>query len=175
MKEYLVISALGEDRPGIVEALSKKLLEKGLNIEDSRMSVLGGEFAVMLLLSGDAHALNTLESELANLESQLKLTLNAKRTQPKQRLTGKRPYRVEVISMDHPGIVQDLARFFSAQDINIEDLSTHSYAAPHTGTPMFSVHMTLGIPANTNISKLRNNFLTHCDALNLDAHFEACR
>ena len=51
-KTYLVISALGEDQPGIVNRLSKVLLDQGCNIEDSRMTVLGGEFAVMLLVEG---------------------------------------------------------------------------------------------------------------------------
>ncbi|MCG8010360.1 MAG: hypothetical protein JAY64_01475, partial [Candidatus Thiodiazotropha weberae] len=43
-KNFLVISALGKDQPGIVKNLSKKILDEGCNITDSRMTVLGGEF-----------------------------------------------------------------------------------------------------------------------------------
>ena len=51
MDEQLVITALGDDRPGIVDELSNALFKHKLNIEDSRMSVLGGEFAVLLLVA----------------------------------------------------------------------------------------------------------------------------
>ncbi|MCK5262904.1 MAG: glycine cleavage system protein R, partial [Gammaproteobacteria bacterium] len=52
MNQKLVITALGADRPGIVDELSNTLLTHQLNIEDSRMSVLGGEFAILLLVTG---------------------------------------------------------------------------------------------------------------------------
>jgi len=52
MEQLIVISALGTDRPGIVEALSRAVLDRKGNILDSRMTVLGGEFAVLMLISG---------------------------------------------------------------------------------------------------------------------------
>ena len=60
MSEHLVITALGDDRPGIVDELSNALFRRDLNIEDSRMSVLGGEFAVLLLVSGSVQAIRAL-------------------------------------------------------------------------------------------------------------------
>ena len=74
--------------------------------------------------------------------------------------------------MDHPGIVHHLASFFSKRDINIEDMSTSSYAAAHTGTPMFSVQMTVGIPSTIHIATLRDEFMEFCDSMNLDAVLE---
>ena len=56
--------------------------------------------------------------------------------------------------------------------INIQDLSTASYSAAHTGTQMFSVHMSLDVPADTHIAGLREEFLDFCDRLNLDAVIE---
>jgi putative FmdB family regulatory protein len=67
-KTYLVISALGEDHPGIVNHLSKAILEHGCNIEDSRMTVLGGEFAAMLLVEGKWNTLAKIENALPELE-----------------------------------------------------------------------------------------------------------
>lgn len=176
MSSYLVISALGADQTGIVDKLTHILFEKNLNIEDSRMSVLGGEFAVMLLVSGDEPSLAAFEQQLPELQSQLgDLMLNAKRTTPRNKTSKVLPYNVDVLALDHPGIVHNLARFFSQRNINIEDLSTRSYAAPHTGSQMFSVHMTIGIPADISINKLRDEFVEHCDNLNLDASLEAKR
>src|SRR3954447_7290709 len=48
------LTAIGRDRPGIVARIAKVLLQHGLNIEDSQMRILGGRFAMMLLLRGNA-------------------------------------------------------------------------------------------------------------------------
>lgn len=171
-KTYLVISALGEDHPGIVNQLSKVILDQGCNIEDSRMTVLGGEFAAMLLVEGKWNTLAKIENALPEVERQLGMTIICKRTG--ERATGRNllPYAIDVVSLDHPGIVNNLAGFFAERDINIEDLSTSTYAAAHTGTPMFAVHMTVGIPADIHIAALREDFMDYCDALNLDAVLE---
>lgn len=172
MKSYLVISALGRDRPGIVNDLSEAILESGCNIVDSRMTVLGGEFAVLLMISGNWNEVAKLETALPGLGKQLGLTTFAKRTELRQPRESLLPYSVEVVSMDHPGIVHSIAEFFSGRDINIEDLVTGSYAAAHTGTPMFSLTMTVSIPADVHISELREQFMDFCDDLNLDAVIE---
>lgn len=171
-KTYLVISALGEDRPGIVNALSKAVLEHGCNIEDSRMTVLGGEFAAILLVEGKWNTLAKVENVVPELERQLGLTIMSKRTGERAAEANLLPYAVDVISMDHPGIVNNLAGFFAERNINIEDMSTSTYAAAHTGTPMFAVHMTVGIPADLHIAALREEFMDYCDRLNLDAVLE---
>lgn len=172
LNNFLVISALGEDRPGIVKALSKKILDEGCNITDSRMTVLGGEFAIQLLVEGQWNTLAKLERVLPELEGELGLTVIAKRTSARRQSDNLMPYMVEVIALDHPGIVNRLAEFFSERKINIQDMMTTSYAAAHTGTKMFSVHMSVGIPANTQLSVLRDDFLEYCDAMNLDAVIE---
>ena len=169
---YLVISALGKDRPGIVDELSRTILDEGCNIADSRMTVLGGEFAIMLMVDGNWNTLTKLEDAVPELENKLGLTIIAKRTGDKQSGDALLPYGVEVVAMDHPGIVHHLASFFSKRDINIEDLSTSSYAAAHTGTPMFSVQMTVGIPSTIHIATLRDEFMEFCDSMNLDAVLE---
>ena len=82
------------------------------------------------------------------------------------------PYAVEVVAVNQPGIVHHLASFFASRSINIEDLVTRSYSAPHTGTPMFSVNLAIGIPSSMHIAMLREEFLDFCDELNLDAVLE---
>lgn len=169
---YLVISALGEDHPGIVNQISKIVLEHGCNIEDSRMTVLGGEFAAMLLVEGKWNTLAKIENSLPELERQLGMTIISKRTGQRGGGANLLPYGVDVVAMDHPGIVNNLAGFFAERGINIEDMATNTYAAAHTGTPMFAVHMTVGIPADMHIAGLREEFMDYCDALNLDAVLE---
>lgn len=167
-----MISALGEDQTGLVDRLSEWVLENDCNIEDSRMVVLGGEFAVLLLISGNWNIIAKLEDQAASMQDKLGMQITVKRTESKSRPGNYLPYAVDVIALDHPGIVHNLASFFSHRQINIQDLSTASYAAAHTGTPMFSVHMLLDVPGDTHIASLRDDFQSFCDQLNLDASIE---
>jgi glycine cleavage system transcriptional repressor len=175
MKKYFVISALGKDRPGIVHELSKAILDSGCNVEDSRMTVLGGEFALILMVSGHWGAITRLERQLPPLEQKLELTIVSKHTEPRAGAQDRVPYTVDVVAMDHPGIVHEVADFFASRDINIEELGTWTYPAAHTGTPMFSLNMTVSIPADVHIGRLRDEFTGFCDNLNLDATIEPSR
>lgn len=168
-ENLLVISALGKDQPGIVNKISEVVLECGCNVLDSRMTVLGSEFAVIMMVSGNWSAVAKTEDHLGRLQNKLDLTIVTRRTEPRSESSSLIPYAVEVVALDHPGIVHDIAEFFSSRSINIEDLYTGRYAAPHTGTPMFSLHMTVGVPADMSVAALRGEFMDFCDALNLDA------
>lgn len=172
---YLVISALGQDRPGLVNELSSAILDAGCNVADSRMTVLGGEFSLLMLLSGPWNAIAKLENQIGALQNRLGLMITSRRTEPRQIEGELLPYQVEVISLDHPGIVYKLAKFFSTRGINIEEMATNTYAAAHTGTPMFGVNMSVAVPADMHIARLREEFLDFCDELNLDAVIEPVR
>ncbi|MGH8581766.1 MAG: glycine cleavage system protein R [Gammaproteobacteria bacterium] len=172
MQNFLVISAIGNNRPGLISQFSKAVKDCGCNIVDSRMTVLGDELALIMLLSGTWDAVAKIESMLPRLRENLDLTLIAKRTEARKRSANLMPYAVEVVSVDRPGIVHEMAQFFTARDINIEEMFTGSYAAAHTGTPMFSLHITISVPTNNSIAALRGEFMDFCDQLNLDAVME---
>lgn len=172
MRNYLVISALGEDRPGIIDQLSRVVLDGGCNIEDGRMTVLGTEFAILLLISGNWNNIAKVESGLGKAGEELGLEVTSKRTEPRRTRGNLMPYAVDVVALDHPGIVHNLAHFFSEREINIEDMITSSYAAAHTGAPMFAVRLVIDIPAQMHIAALRDEFLDFCDEINVDAVME---
>ncbi len=171
-QSQLVLSAIGKDQTGIVDRLTRAVYDLELNINDSRMTVMGGEFAVQMLIEGAWNQIAMLETMLPDLESRLGLAIHCKRTDIRVADKNIRPYSVEVFALDHPGIVHHLASFFSQHHINIEELHTSSYAAPHTGTPMFTVNLQIGIPSEVQISTLRDEFMDFCDNLNLDAVLE---
>ena len=172
---HLVVCALGTDRPGIINQISEVVLSSQCNIEDSRMTVLGSEFSLLMLVAGPWNAIAKLESQCGQIQQRLDLSIVTRRTEPREPSGKLLPYAVEVVAMDHPGIVNQMAGFFSDRGINIEDLITTSYAAAHTGTPMFSVNMSVGIPSDLHIAPLRQEFLEFCDDLNLDAVIEPIR
>lgn len=175
MGKRLVISALGNDSPGIVNELSKTVLDQGGNISESRMMVLGNEFAMMLLVTGPEECIDNIISKLEETGEKLNLTLIAKETQAQVSTVDRVPYQVNVVSMDHPGIVHNISDFFSSHNLNIEEVETQTYPAAHTGTPMFSLDMIISLPADKSVRALRDEFLVFCDDLNLDASLESKR
>lgn len=172
MSQLIVLSAIGTDRTGVVKDLTKVILECGGNIEESRMTALGREFAMLLLISGKWHTLGKLEGELKALESRTGLTISVRTTGKRDSQESLVPYAVDIISLDHEGIVYALANFFSSRDIEIYEMATRRYAAAHTGSPMFSVQMAVNIPGSLHIAQLREEFMDLCDQLNLDAIIE---
>jgi glycine cleavage system transcriptional repressor len=171
-EHYLVISAMGTDRTGIVEALARAASECRCNIADSRMAVMGREFTIIWMVSGTWDAIAKLEAQLPAVAKKLELEIITKRTELRAQAVPAMPYTVHVISLDNPGIVSDIANFFASQDINIEAMETNTYAAPHTGSPMFALAMTVNIPGQIHIALLRENFMVFCDDRNLDAIIE---
>jgi glycine cleavage system transcriptional repressor len=139
------------------------------------MSVLGGHFAIITLVSGQWNELARLEAQLPELEKKLGMTIISRHTELKAPQISVIPYSVEVVSIDHPGIVYNLTSFFYARDINIENVNTTTYSAPHSGAPMFALEMTVNMPDYIPIGQLRDDFLDYCDELNLDAHIEPCK
>lgn len=169
MESHVVLTALGRDRAGILSEFSQAVLDCGCNIKDSRMSLLGNEFALIVLLSGNWNAIAKFESMLPRLEDSLQLTIHSRRTEPRSGASKLVPYAVEVVALEQPRIVHDVTEFFARRNIGIEDVYTSTYPAPHTGAPMFSLHLTVGIPGDSAIATLRGEFMDFCDDLNLDA------
>lgn len=163
-----VVAAIGEDRPGIVNAIAEIASNLNLSIEDSRMTVLGGEFAVLMSVAGGTLPLQRLETKLRKLAEQMDLAFLFRRTAGRDNVEGRIPYTVSVTAMDHPGIVHQVANFFSSQNINIYNLDTVTERAPHTGTPIFSLVMEVEVPPEIRIVELRDSFFYFCDDHDLD-------
>lgn len=168
----MVISAVGGDRTGVVHELTRVILECGGNIKESRMAALGSEFAMVVLVSGNWHAISRMERELSRYAEQAGLTVTVKRTEPRKLGKELLPYAVDVVCLDQPGIVHRLAGFLSSRNVEIAEVTTRAYPAAHTGTPMFSVQMMINVPAGVHISALREEFMDFCDQLNIDAIME---
>ena len=172
MTQLIVISAIGTDRTGVVQDITKDILECGGNIEESRMTTLGSEFAMLMLVSGNWHTLSRLEQKLEKLTGDGNLTVTIRKTSEAVSKEDRMPYAVDVVSLDQQGIVYNLANFFASHDIEIADVATRHYSAAHTGAPMFEVQMAVNIPASVHVAHFRDEFHEFCDQMNLDAILE---
>jgi glycine cleavage system transcriptional repressor len=172
MSQLIVLSAVGTDRTGVVQDITKVILACGGNIEESRMTALGSEFAILMLVSGNWHTLNRLEKGLDKLGGDDNLTFSIRKTGERPNKDDRMPYAVDVVCLDQQGIVFGLANFFASRNIEIADVATRRYAAAHTGAPMFAVQMAVNVPGSVHLAQLREEFMEMCDQLNLDAIFE---
>jgi len=170
MPQYATLTAFGPDRPGLVDAISGFIVQCRCNIEDSRMAILGGEFAMLILVSGDAGDMDRLLKEAPRAGETAGLSVLARRTKapfeaaPRDTV----PYDVEAFSMDHPGIVHRIAQYLAGRRINIRSLDTRVTNAPVTGQALFSLHATLDIPVQQNVAEIRRDLEKIAGQENID-------
>ena len=172
MKQHIAISAIGPDKTGLVNELTQVISDCGGNISESRMTSLGSEFAMVLLVSGNWHSLAKLETELNKFADTASLALSLRRTEPRSSRTDLLPYSIDAVCLDQTGIVTALARFCSSRSIDIAEVATRAYPAAHTGALMFAVQMIVNVPSRLHLAHLREEFMEFCDSLNLDAILE---
>ncbi len=154
-KSYAVLSAIGADRVGIVDDLSGLVSEGGGNIEESKMAVLGSDFAVMMLVSMESQALDALISRIGEIEARLSLKLGVERTRESVALERGRPYVLETVSLDGRGILHSVSAVLRKYGINIEDLETRTERAPLTGAPLFRLKASVVLGQGVAIGALR--------------------
>ena len=172
MKNHILLCAVGSDRPEILKRVTRRVLDTGCNVDESRMASLGREIAMMFLVSGTWDAIAKLEAALPRVAEEDGIEFVARRTEARDLDGGFLPYAVEVIAADKPGIVHHLVEFFSARGILIDNFASTRYTASQTGTDMFSAHLAVSIPSDLHIAALRDEFMEFCDGLNLDAIIE---
>jgi glycine cleavage system transcriptional repressor len=147
MQRNLVLTLTGPDRIGIVDNLTGLLLGRGGNVEMSRMARLGGEFAILMLVSLPADQFAGLEEDLESLTAQgYKVTTAQARPTPAEARPGWKPYRIEVRGADNEGIIQEVARYLSQRGINIESMDSETTPAPVSGTPLFTMTAAVAVP-----------------------------
>lgn len=147
MSTNIVLTLTGTDRTGIVEDITRLLLNHGGNVETSRMARLGGEFAVLMLVSMPDEQMVKLEKGIKNLKSQgFKVTTTRTGQTYAEAHAGWQPYRIEVLGADHEGIIHEVAQALSQSGINIESMDTVTTHSPNSGAPLFSMTALVVVP-----------------------------
>lgn len=169
--EYLVINALGKDQKVIVRELIHLASKFQCNIKDSRMTTLGSHLGIVMMVGGNWSAISKLEAALKSLKKD-NLWLEAERTEVPKITQNFLPYLVQVVALDSPGIIYEICEFFNLSNIKINELQSNPFAATYTGTAMVTVTLSISVPAEINLSELRENFMLLCDELNIDGIME---
>jgi glycine cleavage system regulatory protein len=153
MRTSLVLTVIGDDRPGLVERLSDQVLAAGGNWEESRMARLAGKFAGILRVSVEAGQAEPLAAALTTSTPDLTIVVERSGDTPAGAL---RTLRLELVGNDHPGIVRDIARVLAAHQVNIEELETDVTSAPMSGDLLFRARAHLRVPASVTFEWLRS-------------------
>lgn len=168
-----MVTALGSDRVGIVDDISQILLEFECNIEESRMTLLGGEFAMMLLVSGATDKIVALAGALPDRAEPLGLEFFVKETREVRSTGDGIPYQLDCVSLDTPGIVHVVTGLLRERGISIDDLETETTGAPFTGAPLFRMRVTCIVPRSVSVGKLRAELQEIAESHDLDISLRA--
>jgi glycine cleavage system transcriptional repressor len=172
---FVVLTAVGADRVGIVDDISGAVSAAGCNIEESKMAVLGGEFAVIMLVSGPAASVDSIARSAPALGEKLGLRVGCHPTHGPRAESASggaeekgRPYLLKAVSLDTPGIVHAVTAVLRRHEVNIEDLETETAAAPWTGAPMFRLTAHLVVGPSVSIGSLKNELAHLQQQLDVD-------
>jgi len=178
MKRWFALSAIGRDRPGIVADLAELIYECDCNLEDSSMTILGSEFAVLLLLTGEGHgsAAQDVEARLSaackRVEWEKRLTVFFRPLEGEPLSFGishhARVFDLQAVGVDKAGIVARIARCLAQHAVNITSMSTASRPEPGTGAPIYHMQIRMEVPQGTDEEALRRELDGVAATLNID-------
>lgn len=156
MKKAVILSAIGKDKPGIVAEVSKVLFETGCNIEDSSMTILRNDFAMILLVSlPPDKGSSFLDKKLGAVRKKLGLSIVVRDLKTSELKTAPsapvRPYMISVYGTDKPGIVFRISDFLARKNINITDVET-KIVSPKTN-PIYVMFLEVNMPAHVDAKR----------------------
>ena len=172
MKRWFALSAIGRDRPGIVADLAELIYECDCNLEDSSMTILGSEFAVLLLLTGEGDGVEQrLSAACKRVEWEKRLTVFFRPLDGEPRPRGVAEscgFELQATGVDKAGIVAKVARCLASHNISITQMSTSSRPEPLTGTPIYSMRIAMAGPDGLDQHALRRELDDIATALHIE-------
>lgn len=174
-KNFFAVFVLGKDCPGIVSDITKALFVLGSNINDSSHTIIGNQFAMLLLISFDKEV--TIESvtngfkettEGKNLTIHVhKLSehdVNRKNASPGQLCV------IHLYGADKPGIVYQVTNLLAENKINITDLSTRRFGTEEN--PIYIMYLEADVPDEVDTVSLGKQLNDIASRLNVEIKYE---
>ena len=173
MQKNLLITLTGPDQVGIVERVTKLVLDYKGNVNESRMARLGGDFALLMLVTVPEETFVEFREAVRSLRSEgFKVTTSETERRDPTTYAGWMPYRVELKGADHEGILYNIARHLARRGINIETMDTNMVKAPMTGIPLFTMVAIVAVPPTLTYADWREDLEAVGDRLNVEIDVE---
>lgn len=174
MRKNIVLTLTGPDRVGIVDAVTEVMVKFDGNVETSRMARLGGEFAMLMLVSMPEAEIGDFQSALGELQKQgFQVSTRLTAESHEQKYFGWLPYQIDVQGADHEGIVHKVAHFLTERGINIESMDTGVVPAPMSGTLFFSMSAVVLAPPQLAPKEWQAELDDVADSLNVEVRVAA--
>jgi glycine cleavage system regulatory protein len=167
MATFLVLTVIGDDKPGLVETLSRTVTDRGGNWLESRMSQMAGKFAGIVRVSAPETAVEGLIAALEELASR-GLRVGCERSARAEPAASFTPMRLALVGTDQPGIVRAISEALARHGVNVEELSTECSDAPMSGEPLFQATARLRLPPDLAADDLRQELEQVANSLMVD-------
>lgn len=168
MTHHLVVTAIGENRAGIVNEVACHVSDCGCNIVDSRLGIFGNEFTFILLLSGSWNQITRLETTLPLFGQSQQLITMMKRTQVLNQPSYVLSADADITLTDRPGIVNRCTQFFSDAGWDIQAMQNQTLNGEHNGK--FQTHFQLNLPEQLSDDEAQATFERLCTELECDSY-----
>ncbi|MBL4821440.1 MAG: glycine cleavage system protein R [Gammaproteobacteria bacterium] len=170
MTTYLVLTVIGDDKPGLVEQLAQTVAANSGNWLESSMSQLAGKFAGILRVSVADDNADELIASLETLSDSLKLVIEKVSAEDIGKAS--RTLSLSLIGNDRPGIIKEISSAIASQGVNVEELNTQCTIAPMSGETLFNAKATLKVPGELDLDELQQSLERIADDLIVEIQFE---
>jgi len=171
MKTYMVISCVGDDRPGLVELLAKLIRQHDGNWLESRMANLSGKFAGIIRISlpaSNAQAFSAALAELGAFGTRIAVEITEEPAPHPEHSV----FRLDVIGHDRSGIVEEISSELARRHINVMEFDSELTNAPMSGEPLFMAEAIIQVPSNLDLDDLCEKLDQIADSLMLEYTLE---
>jgi glycine cleavage system transcriptional repressor len=172
MPKNIVLTLTGRDKIGIVDNVTSLIAKRDGNVESSRMARLGGEFAMLMLVTVPDKEFASLDQDFQQLRGEGYQVTLVQTEDDSRKYTGWLPYEIEVTGADHEGIIHEISHHLAVQGINIESMDTSSTPAPMSGTPLFMMKGVVLVPPKLNFHTWSDAIEEIGDKLNVNVKVE---
>lgn len=168
MNSSYIVTFIGDDKPGLVEALARVIAQHEGNWLQSRLSQLSGKFAGLIEINLPTASSEALESALRAMDDNgLSVRVTACNNNGSTALDGQ-TLTLSVIGPDRPGIVREISAELSRQSFNILTMDSQVSIAPMSSEHLFEAMIDAQAPAGVSPMELSDKLDIIADDMTLD-------
>ncbi len=151
----LVLTVIGDDRAGLVDALAGPIASRGGNWQRSHLARLAGQFAGIVVVDVPADAVDHVVSDLEGITAQGLLDARVAIAGTDDDSRGARELHLQLVGHDRPGIVHEIAEALADREVSIDELETATTSASMSGERHFHAAARLRVPESASIDEVQ--------------------
>ncbi len=171
METSYIVTFIGDDRPGLVESLSRVIESNRGNWLESRLSQLGGKFAGLVLVKLPHENGAALQADLKALSS-TGLSVRVTPAMPLPSSRRGRDITLRVIGPDRLGIVREISRALAQREVNVVEMDSEVSSAPMSAELIFRARIDAEIPDHVDLDDLEDSLEEIAEAMTLEIELE---